>query len=215
MSGGRVELGLGAGWFATEHASYAIPFPDVAERFTRFEETLKIVAGLWDAPAGDTFSFTGEHFTITDSPALPKPVQRPRPPIVLGGAGKRRGAALAAAYADEFNTPFVPVAEARAVFGRIDAACEAAGRDPQSMIHSSALVICAGPDSSVVRQRAEKIGRDVDEVRENGLAGSADDIAAKLQTYADAGVTRVYLQILDMSDLDHLEYIASAIAPHI
>lgn len=215
MSGGRVEFGLGAGWFESEHAAYAIPFPSVADRFTRFEETLAIVAGLWDTPVGETFSFAGEHFTITGAPALPKPSQSPRPPIVLGGAAKRRGAALAAKYADEFNAPFVPLAEAQAAFGRIEAACEAAGRDPESMIRSAALVVCAGPDSAAVGRRAAAIGREVGELRENGLAGSAEDIVAKLQTYADAGISRVYLQLLDMADLDHLEYIAAKVLPHI
>lgn len=215
MSGGRVEFGLGAGWFGSEHAAYAIPFPDLPDRFTRFEETLKIVTGLWDTPPGQTFSFAGDHYTVTDSPALPKPMQRPRPPIILGGAAKRRGAALAAAYADEFNAAFVSVSDAQAIFDRIDSACRDVGREPQSMIHSAALVVCAGPDSATVRRRADRIGREVDELRDNGLAGSADEIVAKLATYKQAGISRVYLQILDMADLAHLEYIASAIAPHI
>ncbi|MDF0531195.1 LLM class F420-dependent oxidoreductase [Tsukamurella sp. 8F] len=215
MSGGRVELGLGAGWFEREHAAYAIPFPDVKTRFDRFEETLRIVVGLWETPVGSTFDFPGEHLTVTDSPALPKPVQTPRPPIVLGGAAKKRGAALAAELADEFNVPFVPADEARAAFGRIDAACEARGRDPRSIVRSAALVLCAGPDEPTIARRAAAIGREVSELRENGLAGSAAEIVDKLGAYADAGVTRVYLQILDQSDLEHIEWVAAEVMPQL
>ncbi len=106
MSGGRVELGLGAGWFSAEHEAYGIPFPPVAERFDRFAEQVEVIDGLLRTPAGETFSFAGEHYQLTDSPALPKPVQSPRPPLILGGAGKARGAALAARYADEYNVAF-------------------------------------------------------------------------------------------------------------
>lgn len=213
MSGGRVELGLGAGWFAEEHAAYAIPFPEVKERFSRFEETLEIVAGLWEAPG--RYGFTGDHFTVTDSPALPKPTQSPRPPIILGGAGRKRGAALAARFADEYNVPFAPVDEVRAVYRRVDAALAAAGRSADSLIHSAALVLCGGDDDGTVERRAEAIGRESAELRENGLAGSAAEIADKLGTYAEAGVTRVYLQALDMSDLDHLEWFAATVIPQL
>ncbi len=214
MSGGRVELGLGAGWFAEEHTAYAIPFPDVKERFARFEETLAIVVGLWETPVGKRFDFVGQHFTLTDSPALPKPAQA-RPPIVLGGAARKRGAALAALYADEYNVPMVSVEEARAVYGRVDAACTAIGRDPASVRKSAALVVCAGADDATVARRAEAIGRDVDELRRNGVAGSPDEIVDKLGTYAEAGATRTYLQFLDMSDLDHVEYVASTVMPQL
>src|SRR5215469_4612791 len=105
MSGGRVELGLGAGWFEAEHKAYAIPFPPLAERFARYEEQLAIITGLWETPDGGTFSFSGTYYTVTDSPALPKPAQRPRPPMIIGGAGARRTPRLAAAYADEYNIP--------------------------------------------------------------------------------------------------------------
>ncbi len=215
MSGGRVELGLGAGWYEAEHAAYAIPFPDVKTRFTKFEETLEIVVGLWETPEGQTFSFSGEYFTVIDSPALPKPAQKPRPPIVLGGAAKKRGAALAARFADEFNVPFAPVDEVRAAFGRIDVACAAAGRDPKSIARSTALVLCAGPDEATVARRAATIGREVDELRRNGLTGSAAEIIDKLGEYERAGVQRVYLQVLDQSDLDHIEWVAAHVLPKV
>lgn len=212
MSGGRVELGLGAGWFAEEHAAYAIPFPDVKERFSRFEETLEIVVGLWEAQG--TYTFRGEHFSVVDSPALPKPAQA-HVPIVLGGAGKSRGAALAARFADEYNAPFVPVAEASAVWSRIDAACEAAGRDPKSVVKSAAQVVCGGADQATVDRRAAAIGREVPELRENGLTGSAAEIVDKLGTFAEAGASRAYLQVLDMSDLAHVEWIGSEVLPQV
>ncbi|GAA4387737.1 LLM class F420-dependent oxidoreductase [Tsukamurella soli] len=209
MSGGRVDLGLGAGWFEKEHAAYAIPFPDVRTRFSKFEETLRIVVGLWETPVGETFSFAGEHFTVTDSPALPKPAQSPRPPIVLGGAAKRRGAALAAEFADEFNVPFASLEEVRAANERIDAACATAGRDPSGVVRSAALVVCGGPDDATVARRAATIGREVDELKTNGLTGSAAEIVDKLGTYGEAGASRVYLQFLDQSDLAHIEWIAA------
>ena len=107
MSGGRVELGLGAGWFEAEHAAYGIPFPDVHERFDRLEEQLEVVTGLWATPAGERFSHAGAHYRLVDSPALPKPVQSPLP-IIVGGHGKRRTPALAARFAHEFNVGFSP-----------------------------------------------------------------------------------------------------------
>src|SRR5687768_12581759 len=109
MSGGRVELGLGAGWFEAEHEAYAIPFPPVGERFARLDEQLAIVTGLWRTPAGERFSYSGRHYSVVDSPALPKPVQSPRPPVIIGGGGPKRTPRLAAQFADEFNLPFSPV----------------------------------------------------------------------------------------------------------
>src|ERR1700678_509885 len=105
MSGGRVELGLGAGWFDTEHTAYGIPFPPLAERFERLEEQLAVITGLWGTPVGERFTFDGTHYQLTDSPALPKPQQRPGPPVIVGGGGKSRTPALAARFASEFNMP--------------------------------------------------------------------------------------------------------------
>src|SRR6202046_1720955 len=109
MSGGRVELGIGAGWHEGEHTAYGIPFPPLAERFDRYEEQRAVITGLWATPDGETFSFEGTHYRLADSPALPKPAQRPRPPLILGGSGVRRTPRLAATYADEFNVPFESV----------------------------------------------------------------------------------------------------------
>ena len=129
MSGGRVELGFGAGWFGAEHAAYAIPFPDTRERFDRFAEQLAVIRGLWETPVGDLFNYTGTYYTVTDSPALPKPAQQPRPPVIIGGGGRTRTPKLAANYADEFNLPFASLAETTAAYERVRHACEAVGRD--------------------------------------------------------------------------------------
>jgi F420-dependent oxidoreductase-like protein len=215
MSGGRVELGLGAGWYGAEHAAYGIPFPSVKERFDRLEEQLAVITGLWTAPPGVAFSYQGAHYQVADSPALPKPVQRPHPPVIVGGYGPRRTPALAARYADEFNIAFSNVEVAAAQFGRVAAACAAAGRDPGSLVYSAAQVVCCGKDEATVARRAEAIGRDVADLRANGLAGSPAEIADKLGAFAEAGVQRLYLQVLDLDDLDHLSDIASGVLPQV
>lgn len=214
MSGGRVELGLGAGWFEGEHAAYGIPFPDTHERFDRYAEQLEIVTGLWATPAGERYSFTGEHYTLTDSPALPKPAQA-KPPVLIGGLGKRRTPELAARYADEFNLPFVSLDETREQLGRVARACEAVERDPAGLVWSNALVVCVGADEAEVARRAAAIGREADELRANGLAGTPSEVVDRLGEFAEAGAQRAYLQVLDLHDLDHLRLIAAEVLPHV
>ena len=211
MSGGRIELGLGAGWYAAEHTAYGIPFPDTAERFDVLAEQVEIVDGLLRTPPGATYSFTGTHYQLTDSPALPKPVQSPRPPLILGGSAKTRGAELAARFADEFNVAFDKAGTA-AKFGRVRAAAEKTGR---SLVYSVAQVVCVGRDDAEVARRAEAIGRDPAELRENGLAGSPTEVVEELGKLAEAGATRAYLQVLDLADLDHLELIAAEVLPQL
>lgn len=213
MSGGRVELGLGAGWFEDEHRAYGIPFPSTRERFDRLEEQLAIVTGLWTTPVGERFDFKGSHYQLTDSPALPKPVQQPRPPVIVGGLGKRRTPALAARYADEFNVGFAPLGDFRTLVAAVTAACEQAGRDPSSMTWSTAQVLCCGEDEEAYRRRAAAIGREPDQLRATGLAGTVAEVTDKLGTFADAGAQRIYLQVLDLSDLDHLRLAAAELAP--
>lgn len=215
MSGGRVDFGLGAGWYAAEHEAYAIPFPDLRERFDRLTEQLAVISGLWTTPVGEKFSYSGDHYTVTDSPALPKPVQSPAPPIVIGGAGKKRSAALAAQYAAEFNVPFAPVEDVEAAFGRVRAACTDRGRPADDLTYSAALVVCAGRSDAELNRRADNIGRGLDDLRRDGLAGSPDEIVDKIGTYAAIGVTRIYLQVLDMSDLEHVEFIAETVIPQL
>jgi F420-dependent oxidoreductase-like protein len=215
MSGGRVELGLGSGWFDAEHDAYGIAFPDLKERFDRYEEQLAIITGLWTTPEGETFSFDGEHYRLTDSPALPKPVQSPRPPILIGGGGAKRTPRLAATYADEFNMPFSSLEDTGAAFDRVRAACEKRDRDPADVVYSAAQVVCVGADEAEVRRRAAAIGREPDELRANGAAGTPDEVVARLRSFAELGATRAYLQVLDLSDLDHLGLIAESVAPHV
>ncbi|MFD7843798.1 LLM class F420-dependent oxidoreductase [Nocardia sp. NPDC059764] len=209
MSGGRVEFGFGAGWFEAEHAAYGIPFP--AAKFPRFEEQLAIVTGLWSTPVGETFSFAGEHYTLTDSPALPKPAQD-RVPVIIGGMGATRTPRLAARYATEFNVPFQSAEASADQFDRVRMAAKDIGRDSADITFSNALVACVGASDAEVARRAAAIGREVDELRANGLAGSPDEVVDKLGRYAEiAGTRRVYLQVLDLSDLDHLELIATRV----
>ena len=215
MSGGRVEFGLGTGWYDGEHRAYGIPFPPLKERFDRFEEQLAIITGLWSTPVGQTFSYDGGYYSLTDSPALPKPVQQPKIPVIIGGGGARRTPALAARYADEFNAAFRPAPDAAAAFERVRGACAAEGRDPGSMIFSTAQVVCCGKDEAELARRAAAIGRELSDLRENGLAGSPAEIVDKIGAYAEAGATTAYLQILDLADLDHLDLLASQVLPQV
>ena len=212
MSGGRVELGLGAGWYHAEHAAYGIPFPSSRERFDRLAEQLAIVRGLWETPVGGRYSFAGAHYTLTDSPALPKPVQSP-PPVIVGGGGPVRTPALAARYADELNAPFLSVDDAARQFERGRRACEAEGRDPETMRLSAAVVVCCGADEAEVARRAASIGRDVAELREHGAAGLPAEVADRCLAYAGVGADTLYLQVLDLSDLDHLRLVAAEVLP--
>ena len=214
MSGGRVELGLGAGWYDAEHRAYGIPFPPTGARFEMLEEQLAIIEGLWTTPVGETFAFTGTHYQLSDSPALPKPVQRPRPPIVMGGHGAKRTPRLAARYADEFNLPFAAVSMFKDARDRVRAACEQQGRDPGSMRYTAAQVVCVGKDEAEYTRRAAAIGRAPDELRANGVAGLPDEAIARMQEFATAGAETMYLQVLDLDDLDHLRFIAAELAPH-
>lgn len=215
MSGGRVELGLGAGWFEAEHQAYAIPFPPLKERFDRLSEQLDIITGLWATPTGETFDYTGEHYSIVNSPALPKPVQDPLP-IVIGGGGPKRTPALAAKHASEFNIPFVPLDVLTAQYERVATAVADAGRPADSLTYSAAFVVCAGGDEADLSRRANAIGRELDELRSNSpTVGSAAEIVDRLAPFIDAGVQRVYLQVLDMADLDHLAYVAQDVIPQL
>jgi len=216
MSNGRVELGIGTGWFEAEHQAYAIPFPPLGERFERLREQLDIITGLWTTPVGERFDYSGKHYTVADSPAMPKPVQRPHPPIIVGGAGPKRTPALAAKFGAEFNAPFMPLDMVKAGYDRVRAAVDDAGRSPDSLTYSAAFVACAGRDDAQVAARAAAIGREVDELRGNSpLAGTPGEVVDKLGPFAEIGVQRVYLQLLDMSDLDHLELFAAEVLPQL
>jgi F420-dependent oxidoreductase-like protein len=211
MSGGRAELGLGAGWYEAEHTAYGIPFPPVGERFDRYEEQLEIISGLWDTPDGGAFSFSGTYYTVTDSPALPKPVQRPRPPLIIGGTGKSRVPRLAAKFADEYNVPFSSLEDTGAAYGRVREACSAAGRHESSMIYSAAHMVCCGRSKAEVERRTAAIGMSAGE----GLVGTPGEIVEMIGKFAEIGAEHFYLQVLDLTDLDHLELLAAEVLPQV
>jgi F420-dependent oxidoreductase-like protein len=215
MSGGRVELGMGAGWYDREHEAFGIPFPPTKDRFEMLEEQLAIVDGMWTTPAGESFTFAGEHYQVIDSPALPKPAQRPRPPIILGGWGTKRTPRLAARFADEFNLPFPPVSYYREGCDHVRAACETAGRDPATMRFTAALVACVGRDDAEFERRAGAIGHKPEDLRANAAGGLPGEVVERIQEFAAAGAETVYLQILDLDDHDHLRLIAAEVAPHV
>jgi F420-dependent oxidoreductase-like protein len=212
MSGGRVELGLGAGWYEAEHRAYGIPFPPLGERFDRLEEYVEVVTGIWSTPEGERFSFAGQHFQVQDSPGLPKPAQR-SVPLIIGGSGPRRTPRLAARFAAEFNLGFAPLERFVEQRARVVRACEDVGRDPASMTFSVALVLCCGKDEAEFTRRAAAIGREPDELRQNGVAGLVAEVAERLHAWSEAGAERVYLQVLDLEDLDHLALVDSEVRP--
>jgi len=215
MSGGRIELGLGAGWYDREHEAFGIPFPATKDRFEMLEEQLAIVDGMWITPAGEPFSFEGKHYKLVDSPALPKPAQQPRPPIILGGWGTKRTPRLAARFADEFNLPFPPVSYYREGCDHVRAACEQAGRDPGTMRFTAALVACVGRDEAEFERRAGAIGHKPEDLRANAAGGLPGEVVERIQEFAASGADTVYLQILDLDDHDHLRLIAAEVAPHV
>ncbi len=216
MSRGRVELGLGSGWFAAEHEAYGIPFPGLGERFDRLTEQLEIITGLWGTLPGERFSYAGTHYAIADSPALPKPVQQPHPPVIVGGLGPKRTPALAARFASEFNVAFAVEEKVAAQFARVDQACRAIGRDPAELVRSVAHTIAVGRDDAEVRQRALTIGRDPADMRVNGLSGTVAEVVDRLGQWREkTGITRIYLQLLDLADLDQVDLIAAEVAPQL
>jgi F420-dependent oxidoreductase-like protein len=215
MSAGRVEIGLGTGWYEAEHLAYGIPFPPMRERFERLEEQLSILTGLWSTPAGESYEFAGEHYTLGPGPALPKPLQRPHPPVIVGGLGTRRTPALAARYAAEFNVPFADVDTAGERFRGVRAACEAVERDPDELVYSHAITVCCAEDPVELRRRAERIGRDLEDLRHSGAAGTPQEVADRLGEYRRAGASRSYLQVIDMDDLDHITLIAAEVMPRL
>ena len=219
MSGGRVELGLGAGWFVAEHEAYGIPFP--AKRFGLLTEQLEIVTGLWSTPLGEHYGFAGEHYTLSDSPALPKPVQQAGlrggagVPVIVGGKGPTRTPSLAARFANEYNASFPDLDAIPGLFGRVRAACEEIGRDPESLTTSVALVLAVGADEAELARRAAAIGRTPAELREHGVAGTVSEAVDRLGALAEMGAQRVYLQVLDLADLEHLDLVAREVMPQL
>jgi F420-dependent oxidoreductase-like protein len=214
MSDGRLEVGLGAGWYEAEHQAFGIPFPPLGVRYDLLEDQLAILHGTWTAPAGSTFDLDGRTCSVHIEADTVRPHQRPHPPIVVGGQGGPRSARLAAAYADEYNSSFVSAEIMQTVHDRVRRACERDGRDPSTLAYSAGQVLCCGRTEAEVTRRAAAIGRDVAELRQNGLAGSPTEVLDKLGDFTAHGADRFYLQVLDLSDLDHLRLVAEDVLPH-
>ncbi|SDO44163.1 probable F420-dependent oxidoreductase, Rv1855c family [Nakamurella panacisegetis] len=221
ISGGRLDLGLGAGWYEAEHRAYGVEFgSSFGERFDRMTEQLEILTGLWGTPIGERFDHEGRYYQLAGAPGLPKPIQtgrdgRPRIPLVLGGHGPKRTPALAARFADDFNVGFSDLAATTAGHDRVRAACEAIGRDPGDVVYSAALPVCCGSNPQELARRAAAIGRDLDELRSTGLAGSPAEVLDQLGAFAAAGTQRMYLQVLDLHDLDHIALLGEHVRPAI
>ncbi len=211
MSGGRIEFGFGAGWFEAEHRAYGLPFPELGERMSRMEEALEQIVGLWTTPEGDLYSHSGSFHSIVESPALPKPAQSPYPPIIIGGGGKKRTPAMAARYANEFNLPFTDLKNVAALVANAQRACENIDRDPATMTMSAAVVLCAGPDDVSVARRAATIGREVEEMKTSGFCGTFSELQDRAGTYHELGLDRLYLQALDLSDLEQISEVGAAL----
>jgi F420-dependent oxidoreductase-like protein len=211
MSGGRLEIGLGSGWYEREHRALGIPFPEVKERFDRFAEQLEILHGLWTTPQGSSFDYDGRYYKLEQSPVMFRPVQQPHPPILIGGYGARRTPALAARFAAEFNVPAATLGPTAEQYARVDAACEEIGRDPGSLTRSVWVTVCIGRDEAEFTRRAAAIGRDPGELREHSMAGVPAEARATLGRFKEIGVSRVYLQFLDVDDLDHLDLAIEAL----
>jgi len=214
MSSGRVEIGLGAGWYGAEHEAFGLPFPELPERYDLLEDQLAILHGAWGAKTGETSTVDGRTTKVSITADTVRPAQQPGPPIVLGGQGKPRSARLAATYAAEYNVGFQSAVSTKSIHDLVRAACDAAGRDPATMVFSAAQVVCCGENDTEVARRAASIGREVDELRANGLAGTPAELIDKLGDYREHGVERFYLQVLDLTDLDHLRLIAEQVQPH-
>jgi F420-dependent oxidoreductase-like protein len=211
MSGGRIELGIGAGWYGDEHVAYGVPFPTTKERFDRLEEQLEIITGLWRCPIGQQFTFEGDHYGVVGSPALPKPAQEGGPPIIVGGFGPKRTPRLAARFADEFNVPFPPPSLFRELRANVRSVCESNDRDPDELTYSVAQVVCCGRNDAEFSLRAGAIGRSVDDLSQNAIGGTPSEVLDRIADYADAGADRIYLQVLDFTDLDHVSLLGEQV----
>nr|WP_154923323.1 LLM class F420-dependent oxidoreductase [Microbacterium testaceum] len=211
MSSGRVELGLGTGWFEREHTAYGIPFP--AKRFDLLEEQLQVVTGLWATPDAETFTFRGEHYRLEQAPPLPRPVQS-RVPVIVGGGGPKRTPALAARYATEFNIGFVAEDVVAEKFAVVRAACESIGRDPATLKLSVALPTIVGADDAQIARRAAAIGQTPEQF-DNGanIIGTPEQVAAKVERLRALGAERVYFQLMDLRDIDHADQVGAEVLP--
>lgn len=213
MSGGRVELGIGTGWYEREHRMFGLPFPLTGERFDRLEEQLSIITGLWTTPRGESFSFAGRHYRLDDCVNFPQSAQRPRPRIIIGGGGPRRTPTLAARFADEFNTGLAAIsAERFATFRRI---CEEIGRDPATVRLSTMLPVCCGTTRAEARRRAEALGEAGERMLLRGVTGTPSDVVDRIEQLAGDGVDTIYFHLYEVDDLDHIRLLGAEVLPRV
>ncbi|WP_430788333.1 LLM class F420-dependent oxidoreductase [Actinoplanes sp. G11-F43] len=215
MSGGRIDFGLGAGWFTREHEAYGIPFPGTGERFDLLEEQLAVITGLWGTPPGETFSHRGPHYRLDRAPALPKPVQVPGPPVIIGGRGAKRTPELAARYADEFNLPFTPIGPSAAQYDRVREACERYGRTKPPLVLSVGMAVACGRTDAEARRRWEAMEEASALPSEVTISGTPQQVVDRISEYAGIGATRIYVRLRDLGDLDHLDLLAAEVLPHL
>ena len=212
MSGGRVELGLGTGWLAEEHAQFGIPFPGPRERFDRLEEQLEMLDGLWSTGLGQPFSHAGRFYSMRENVVLGG--KTPRPPVIIGGTGLRRTPALAARFADEFNVASAPLPEAVTRFARVRSLCEEHGREPASL-KLSILVprVCVGANRAEIERRRQTLGALIGGAREQDVSGTPEEVAEVLRGWAQAGADRIYILLLDVDDVEHVRLLGEAVRP--
>jgi len=221
MSGGRVEIGVGAGWYDLEHTSLGIPFPPLGERTDRLHEAVEVITRLW---TGQPVSYRGHHYRLDGALALPRPVQDPFP-LIVGGHGGRRSTELGARHGAEYNTTSIDPDGARQTFERVRAACESIGRDPATLRTSWMGTVLVAGDDAALRRRVERyaewtggLGEDsVDSLRarleSKNVVGVYDEAAEKLRAYVDAGAERIYARIWDLDDVDQVAEISEELLP--
>ncbi len=221
ISGGRVELGLGAGWYELEHEAFGFPFPPLKARMQMLEEQLEIITRQWTE---DEFSFAGDHYTLDRCPSLPRPLQSPHPPVIVGGAGKPRSVAIAVRFAQEYNAVTGDVEECRALRERLDRACEAAGRDPATLAMSVMTTAVVGADVHELSRRLDDLAALglgdsgaalLRENRDDWIGGTVPEVVEKLHALAEVGVERVMLQHLCHTDIEMVELIGNELVPEV
>ena len=213
MSGGRVILGIGTGWYEREHKAFGIPFPPIGERFDRLDEEMQILNGLWMTPQGEPFSFDGRFWQLEEARNFPVLVQAPRPEIVIGGTGPRRTPLMAAKWADEFNSGAGHGCAER--FANVRRVCEEIGRDPSTLRMSATAQVICGSTRAEAQERLERLGDPGARMLANGVVGTPSEVVGELERLDAEGCETVYLHIFDIDDLDHLALIGSEVVPQV